>query len=94
MRRIPNWCPSCDTQLDVTRLECPECHTVLEGNFPLPPLARLDEDDQRFILQFVMASGSLKETARVMELSYPSVRSWLNEIIERCSEMPLEEDEE
>ncbi|MFW6146045.1 MAG: DUF2089 family protein [Planctomycetota bacterium] len=86
-KRIPRWCPSCDGKLDVTRLECPKCKTAIEGRFVLPTLARLHEDDQRFVLQFLRASGSLKETASVLDVSYPTVRTWLNEIIEHCDEL-------
>jgi hypothetical protein len=49
-------------------------------------LARLGEADRQFILQFVKASGSLKEMARQMELSYPTVRNLLDDIIGRIAE--------
>lgn len=48
----------------------------------LPPLMRLSEEDQRFVADFVMCSGSLKEMAARMGLSYPSVRNRLDDIIE------------
>ena len=51
--------------------------------YTLPVLARLSGDDQQFILRFVKNSGSLKEMAVELKLSYPTVRNMLNEIIER-----------
>lgn len=39
--------------------------------------------DQAFVKNFVLASGSLKEMARLYEVSYPTVRSKLNKIIEK-----------
>jgi hypothetical protein len=35
------------------------------------------------VLEFIKASGSLKEMAKLLGLSYPTVRNRLDEIIER-----------
>lgn len=43
----------------------------------------LTAEEQKFILDFVMCSGSLKEMALQLGLSYPSVRNRLDDIIER-----------
>ena len=94
MKRVPRWCPSCDEKLHVTRMACSACNTVIEGQFALPLLARLHEDYQEFVLQLVLAGGSLKETARLMDVSYPTVRTWLNEITERCTELQAEAEED
>jgi hypothetical protein len=51
--------------------------------FDLPRLAKLSTEDQDFILQFIKASGSLKEMAKLLKLSYPTVRNRLDEVIER-----------
>lgn len=64
-------------------LRCAECDTRIEGDYPLPLLLQLPPDDQRFVLDFVLSSGSLKEMARRMGLSYPTVRNRLDELIAR-----------
>jgi hypothetical protein len=46
-------------------------------------LALLSDSDQQFILRFVKNSGSLKEMASELKLSYPTVRNMLNEIISK-----------
>jgi hypothetical protein len=51
--------------------------------YPLPPLASLSAEDQAFILEFVKASGSLKDMAALMKVSYPTVRNRLDEVIGR-----------
>ena len=51
--------------------------------YDLPPLASLPRADQQFLLAFVTASGSLKEMARQLGVSYPTVRNRLDEIIAR-----------
>ncbi len=48
----------------------------------MPALTRLSPEDQSFILEFIKSSGSLKEMARLLRLSYPTVRNRLDEIIE------------
>jgi hypothetical protein len=49
----------------------------------LPALARLSVEDQDFILKFVKNSGSLKDMAKDLRLSYPTVRNLLDEIINK-----------
>jgi hypothetical protein len=44
-------------------------------------LCGLSRSDQQFVVEFVKASGSLKEMARLLGVSYPTVRSRLDEII-------------
>jgi hypothetical protein len=83
MKVLPAICPSCNSQLNVKSLVCERCQTEIQGQYELPSLARLSSDDQGFILEFIKASGSLKEMAKLLELSYPTVRNRLDEIIER-----------
>jgi hypothetical protein len=45
------------------------------------PLLLLPEDDLDFVLQFVFASGSLKEMARLYGVSYPTIRASLDRVI-------------
>ena len=62
---------------------CEQCRTEIQGEYELPALAKLSPDDQAFMLAFIKASGSLKEMARLLRLSYPTVRNRLDDIIER-----------
>jgi len=78
---LPVYCPSCHAQLKVKCLKCESCQTEVNGSYDLPLLALLSLDDQQFILQFVKNSGSLKNMANELKLSYPTVRNLLNEII-------------
>jgi hypothetical protein len=83
MQVLPTRCPSCDSQLKVKSLICEQCQTEIQGQYELPSLARLSADDQTFVLEFIKSSGSLKEMARLLGLSYPTVRNRLDEVIER-----------
>jgi hypothetical protein len=82
-KTFPLNCPSCQSGLKVKSLQCSHCGTSVDGMFPLPPLASLSATDQLFALNFIKYSGSIKEMAKHLNLSYPTVRNMLDDIIER-----------
>jgi hypothetical protein len=86
MKILPTICPACSSQLKVESLICEKCVTEIQGQFELSPLAGLSSEDQAFVLEFMKASGSLKELARLHGLSYPTIRNRLDEIIERVKQ--------
>ncbi len=86
MKRLPMSCPSCDGRLSVKRLRCDHCETEVEGQYALPALASLSQEDQVFIIAFIKASGSLKEMAGILKVSYPTVRNRLDELIEKLKQ--------
>lgn len=81
-KSMPYRCPGCQQALKVVRLACDECDTAVEGQFDLPVLARLDDDDQAFVLSFLQSSGSLKDLTRRYGVSYPTIRNRLDALIE------------
>ena len=81
-RKIPLRCPSCEGQLHVKQMHCLNCETEVSGMYALPVLSRLKMEEQAFIVDFVKYSGSLKDMAQNMKLSYPTVRNILNGIID------------
>jgi hypothetical protein len=89
--KLPIACPSCSGSLHVSRLSCPSCATEVSGNYPLPVLMRLASEEQAFILQFFLTSGSLKEMASQMSISYPTVRNRLDDLIEKIKQLSTEE---
>lgn len=82
-KRLPLQCPACESPLKVGRMFCGECGTEVCGDFELPLLARLPEKEQQFIIEFVKSSGSLKDMAKSMGVSYPTVRNVLDDLIEK-----------
>lgn len=82
---LPCNCPSCQTQLKVKSLRCENCGTEVHGLYDLPILARLSVEEQDFILKFVKSSGSLKDMAKQLGLSYPTVRNLLDDIITKIT---------
>lgn len=86
-KRFPVACPACGAGLHVKSLACDHCHTTIEGRFDIPVLCRLEADDQQFLVSYIKNNGSLKEMARLMNLSYPSVRNRLDDIIARILQL-------
>lgn len=85
-KKLPYSCPSCAAMLKVTSLTCPQCETQVSGVFPLPVLSQLSPEEQKFVLDFVKCSGSLKIMAEQLKLSYPTVRNLLDDIIEKINQ--------
>lgn len=46
-------------------------------------ISELDPEDLNFIKKFILASGSLKEIAKVYDVSYPTVRLRLDRLIQK-----------
>lgn len=78
-------CPACNGTMYVAEYHCPACGVTVQGAFAAfdGKLAGLSMKDQDFIEQFVLCRGSIKEMEKVLGVSYPTVRSRLNEIITR-----------
>lgn len=88
MSQLFSKCPSCsESDVLVTKLECHSCETKFEGAFSISSLAKMEKDDQEFILDFVKCSGSLKEMGKIQSLSYPTLRNKLNTLISKIDEM-------
>ena len=74
-------CPVCGEGLVVTRLECPQCATIIEGRFAMGRLGRLTPEQLAFVEVFIRCEGKLKHVGDELALSYPSVRARLDEVI-------------
>jgi hypothetical protein len=81
--KLPIQCPGCENPLSVSQLSCSVCSTQVSGSYSLPMLLQLSEDEQNFIIQFLLSSGSLKEMAAQMGNSYPTVRNKLDDLIQK-----------
>lgn len=85
--KLPTHCPSCHNKLHVTQLACEHCETTVGGQFNLPLLSQLTQEEQDFILQFFLYSGSLKQMAQQMNISYPTVRNKLDDMIDHIKKL-------
>jgi|WetSurMetagenome_2_1015567.scaffolds.fasta_scaffold126891_2 hypothetical protein len=79
--KIPKKCPSCDFNLEITRLTCPNCGTEITGHYQPDLFSRLPSNDFDFIVLFVKTRGNIREMERELGISYWTIRSRLNEIV-------------
>ena len=76
-KKLPLRCPACDAPLRVSKMICGRCATEVSGEFELPVLTSLNEEEQRFMLEFVKASGSLKDMAKRIRYKFPTIFHFL-----------------
>jgi hypothetical protein len=82
MRKILEQCPSCGGSLEITRLNCTSCETVVLGRYQPCPFCKLSPESTRFLLTFVRCRGNVKEMERELGISYWTVRRQLDGLIQ------------
>ena len=81
MPEVTGRCPMCEAELVVTHLRCQQCGTGLEGVFHLNKFDRLSREQLRFLDVFVKNRGVIRDVEKELEISYPTVRNRLDEVI-------------
>ena len=83
MRTMIGKCPACDSrEFEISRLRCTKCETSIEGRFKISKLGRLSTEHQNFIEIFIKCRGNIKDVERELGISYPTVRSKLDRVIQ------------
>ncbi len=82
MNPILTTCPVCEERMSITRLHCRNCDTTIEGHFDLGRFGRLNADQLNFLETFIRCEGKLNRMEPELGMSYPTLRSRLNEIIQ------------
>lgn len=82
-------CVNCHSNLSVAKLRCETCELSFAGRFLLPRLARLSPAQQHLAEQLVLAAGNLKQMAAGLEVSYPTLRKRLDELVATLNELRL-----
>jgi len=76
---LPSRCPSCGGSLSVVKLQCGSCGTEVNGVFDMCPLCALSDDSRKMMDLFLDSRGNLKEVQRQLGLSYPTIRTKMEE---------------
>jgi len=74
-------CPVCSSELAVTRLHCRSCGTTLEGDFSVGRFGRLNREQLALLESFLRSRGNLREMERELGISYPTVRSRVETLV-------------
>lgn len=83
-------CPVCGEAFEVTELQCPSCHTKLSGNFELCKFCKLTPEQRDFAEIFIKNRGNIRDVEKELGISYPTVRSRLENVI-RALGYPVDE---
>jgi hypothetical protein len=81
MNQMPGRCPVCDSALNVTRLQCGQCGTGIDGLFGLGRLQALNKEQIQFVEAFLRCKGKIKDVEGLLGISYPTVVGRLNEVV-------------
>jgi len=80
-RDVISTCPVCSSELFVTRLQCRNCGTAIEGDFSVGRFGRLSREQLDLLESFLRARGNLKELERELKVSYPTVRARIDGLV-------------
>ena len=77
-------CPICNEDLVITHLYCSHCRTTIEGKFNLPssPFSKLSSEQMQFLLTFIRCEGKFNRMEEELKISYPTLRSRFNELLQ------------
>jgi hypothetical protein len=93
---LPEKCPLCAGAITVTRFHCDQCGSTVEGRFEPRPsrFDMLSPEQMQFVEVFVRCEGRLNRMETELDLSYPTLRARLTEIIRKMGYEPGREDAE
>lgn len=87
-------CPVCGNELTVIRLHCDSCDTNIEGRFANSVLPGLNEEQLDFVETFIRCEGKITRMEDELNLSYPTIRNRLHEVIRAMGYEPGKDEEE
>lgn len=89
--QMPHRDPVSGAPLYISELSCEESGVVIRGRFEIPRFARIDAEMTRFLEVFLRCRGVLSCVERELGLSYPTVRSRLDALLESLGLQPVRE---
>lgn len=78
---MPNKCPLCSGNLEVTETSCLDCRVQLRGHFTLAPYRNLDAEQIKFLETFLRCRGVIRDMEAALGISYPTVRARLDALL-------------
>ncbi|MCW5887606.1 MAG: DUF2089 domain-containing protein, partial [Anaerolineales bacterium] len=92
MHSAPTHCPVCQGELVVTSLRCRECDTSLQGRFSNSAFSQLNAEQLAFVELFVRNEGKITRMEADLQLSYPTIRNRLLDVIRTLGYEPGEDE--
>jgi len=93
MHPLPSQCPICGGEVVVTRINCQNCNTSIEGRFSSQSFSQLTPKQMDFVETFVRLEGKITRMEKELKLSYPTIRKLLHDVIRSLGYEPGGEEE-
>ena len=93
MHPLPSQCPICGGEVVVTRIKCRNCNTRIEGRFSSRSFSQLTPKQMDFVETFVRLEGKITRMEKELNLSYPTIRKLLHDVIRGLGYEPGGEEE-
>ena len=82
MKRLITKCPNCHEYLKIASLKCPECGLELRNDFEPSIFDQINDEQYAFLISFLKNRGNLKNLKNEFQISYPSAKKKLDELLE------------
>lgn len=89
---IPPKDPVSGGELYISELTSEESGITLRGKFEIPKYAKLEPEQSRFLETFLRCRGMLNSVERELGISYPTVRSRLDALLDALDLPPIKDE--
>jgi hypothetical protein len=93
MHPLPSQCPICGGEVIVTRVNCRDCSTTIDGQFSARTFSQLTPEQMDFVETFVRLEGKITHMEKELGYSYPTIRKLLHDVIRALGYEPGGEDD-
>ncbi|NOK35435.1 DUF2089 domain-containing protein [Corallococcus exercitus] len=85
---VPTRCPVCGGGTVIERVRCDGCASAVEGRFTTGWVQQLSPEQLAFVRVFIACRGKIKDVEQALGLSYPTVVSRLDDVVEALGQTP------
>lgn len=87
-------CPVCQTELSINRLSCSKCGAEFPVNRPISIYDKLNDEQKNFLEVFLQNRGNLKTVGEKLNISYPTAKKKLDDLLSALGYVEDYEEEE
>jgi len=87
-------CPVCGGKMTITEYKCDSCGTTIRGRFELDDIMKLSAEQLDYLKTFIKNRGNLSEVQKELDISYPTARNRLEDIVRAMGYQVVDKDRE
>lgn len=92
MKKAISECPCCGEKLHISVLRCTGCGVEISNDFELNKFDRLSNEQNAFLFAFLKNRGNMKNVQNELDVSYPTAKKKLDELLEALELMEDRDD--